>query len=221
MTASPTTDLKSLTQQSGVTAPPEQPPIEALLPDEQPEKKAKKEKKKKKKASRGVETMYRTTLANHLRLSEMADQKANLMISINTILISITMTSFFKPMGGLEKLLIPEIMLLVVSLITVIIAIFATKPNYAPPANRIVGDRPLDLLFFGDYTQLTATEYREAVRDLTADEKRLYESLSNNIYAQGKVLHRKYRLLTVAYNFFMVGFTIVVLSSVVLLLVQR
>lgn len=192
----------------------------APLPDEIAGKKEKKdkEKKKKKKASRGIETMYRTTLANHLRLSEMADQKANLMISINTILVSIIMSSFFKPVGGMENLVIPEIMLLVVSLVTVVISLFATKPNYAPPATRNVGDRPLDLLFFGDYTQLTVQEYREAVRDLTSDEKRLYESLSNNIYAQGKVLHKKYRLLTVAYTFFMIGFSIVVISSVIALI---
>jgi hypothetical protein len=185
------------------------------------EKKKKKKKKEKAKASRGVETMYRTTLANHLRLSEMADQKANLMITINTLLISITMTSFFKPVGGMENLFIPEIMLLVVSLITVVISLLATKPNVSSSSHRVVGNRPLDLLFFGDYTQLTADEYREAVRDLTSDEKRLYESLSSNIYAQGKVLHKKYRLLTIAYTFFMVGFSAVVISSLIVLVMQR
>jgi hypothetical protein len=190
--------------------------------DEEKKKKDKKKKKEKEKASRGIETMYRTTLANHLRLSEMADQKANLMITINTLLISITMTSFFKPVDGLEKMFIPEIMLLVVSLITVVISLFATKPNVSSSSSqRVVNNRPLDLLFFGDYTQLTADEYREAVRDLTKDEKRLYDSLSSNIYAQGKVLHKKYRLLTIAYTFFMVGFSAVVISSLIVLLTQR
>ena len=75
------------------------------------DKKVKKEKKKQKKASKGVETMFRTTLANHLRLSEMADSKANLMISINTILISLTLTSFLRPDTRVDALLIPEIML--------------------------------------------------------------------------------------------------------------
>jgi hypothetical protein len=193
---------------------------DSSVPDEG--KKKKKKKKEKEKTSRGVETMYRTTLANHLRLSELADQKANLMITINTLLISITMTSFLKPVGGMENLFIPEIMLLVVSLVTVVISLFATKPNVSSSApRRTVGNRPLDLLFFGDYTQLSAEEYREAVRDLTADEKRLYDSLSSNIYAQGKVLHKKYRLLTIAYTFFMVGFSVVVISSLIVLITQR
>ena len=196
--------------------------------DDAVEKKAKKEKKKKKKSGKGVETMFRTTLANHLRLSEMADQKANLMISINAILISITMSSFLKPVTGMERLLIPEILLLIVSLITVIISIFATKPTFslkkkmAPDALDDPGiKRPVDLLFFGDYTQLTAAEYRQQVRDLIEDDKRLYNSLIDNIYAQGRVLVKKYRLLTIAYTFFMIGFSIVVIYCVIVLLLSR
>ena len=198
------------------------------LTDDAAEKKAKKEKKKKKKASKGVETMFRTTLANHLRLSEMADQKANLMISINAILISITMSSFLKPVTGMERLVIPEILLLIVSLITVIISIFATKPTFslkkkmAPDAlDDPSSKRPVDLLFFGDYTQLTAAEYRKQVRDLIEDDKRLYNSLIDNIYAQGRVLVKKYRLLTIAYTFFMIGFSVVVIYCVVVLLLNR
>ncbi|MBO0939913.1 metal-dependent phosphohydrolase [Fibrella sp. HMF5335] len=186
------------------------------------EKKAKKEKKKKKKASKGVETMFRTTLANHLRLSEMADQKANLMISINTILISITISSFLRPMSGMEGLLIPEILLLIVSLITVVISIFATKPSFSLRKNvepRV--SPPIDLLFFGDYTQLSAAQYREQLRLLIANEEGLYNSMIDNIYAQGLVLSKKYRLLTVAYNFFMVGFSVVVISSLIMLVARR
>ena len=192
------------------------------------EKKAKKEKKKKKKASKGVETMFRTTLANHLRLSEMADSKANLMISINAILISITLTSFLKPDNRLDGMLVPEILLLIVSLVTVVISIFATKPTFslrkkmAPDAiDEPTIKRPIDLLFFGDYTQLTAAEYRKQLRELIEDDKRLYNSLIDNIYAQGRVLAKKYRLLTVAYNFFVVGFSVVVISCVIALLLKR
>ena len=206
--------------------------ISASAGEEVAAKKAKKEKKKQKKSSKGVETMFRTTLANHLRLSEMADSKANLMISINTILISITLTAFIKPDGRADMLLVPEIMLLFVSLVTVVISIFATKPTFslkkkmAPdPVNDSVNDptrqRPIDLLFFGDYTQLTAAEYREQVRDLITDEKRLYNSLIDNIYAQGRVLAKKYRLLTIAYSFFMVGFSVVVVSCIIALLLAR
>ena len=166
--------------------------------------------------------MFRTTLGNHLRLSEMADQKANLMITINTLLISITISSFIRPVAGADGLLVPEILLLIVSLVTVVISIFATKPSFS--LRKHVMPRihpPIDLLFFGDYTQLSAAEYREQLRLLIANEEGLYNSLIDNIYAQGLVLSKKYRLLTVAYNFFMIGFSVVVISSLVMLLARR
>lgn len=207
--------------EAAITPVVSEPPVEAAV-TEKKVKKEKKEKKKKKKNSKGVETMFRTTLANHLRLSEMADQKANLMISINTILISITISSFLRPMTGLEGLLIPEILLLIVSLVTVVISIFATKPSFSLRKNVMPRTHPpIDLLFFGDYTQLSASEYRDQVRQLIENEEGLYNSMIDNIYAQGLVLSKKYRQLTVAYNFFMVGFSVVVLSSLVTLLVQR
>ena len=197
-------------------------PDEAVAVATAVEKKVKKEKKKKKKASKGVETMFRTTLGNHLRLSEMADQKANLMITINTLLISITISSFLHPVAGADGLVVPEILLLIVSLITVIISIFATKPSFSLRKHVMPRTHPpIDLLFFGDYTQLSAAEYRDQVRLLIANEEGLYNSLIDNIYAQGLVLSKKYRLLTVAYNFFMVGFSVVVISSLVMLVARR
>ena len=42
--------------------------------------------------TRGIETMFRITSKNHLTLSGMADNKANIMISINSIILSILMT---------------------------------------------------------------------------------------------------------------------------------
>ena len=214
------TDQTNLPEEPIVRLPVDE-PMEAALAETKV-KKEKKEKKKKKKASKGVETMFRTTLANHLRLSEMADQKANLMISINTILISITISSFLRPMSGMESLLIPEILLLIVSLITVVISIFATKPSFSLRKNVMPRvSPPIDLLFFGDYTQLSAAQYRDQLRLLIANEENLYNSMIDNIYAQGRVLSKKYRLLTVAYNFFMVGFSVVVLSSLIMLVVKR
>ena len=85
-------------------------------------------KEKEKKSSRTVETMYRTTMANHIRLSEMADRKAGLMVSINSIIISI-MTSFLvHEFAANPKLLYSTIVLVVVCLLTITFALLSTKP---------------------------------------------------------------------------------------------
>ncbi len=178
--------------------------------------------KKKKKASKGVETLFRTTLSNHLKLSEMADRKANLMISINSIIISIVISGYVRKLDVPASLLLPSMMLLVVCLVTIVTSLIATNPTISPTAKRRTAptDATPDLLFFGDYTRLTADEYRSKLRKLLENDDKLYNSLINNIYAQGQVLAHKYRLLKFAYQFFMIGFSAVVIWVVIVLFIS-
>ncbi len=175
--------------------------------------------KKKKKRSKGVETLFRTTLASHLKLSEMADRKANLMISINAILISLTLSSLVKPADRNEALFVPSLLLVGVCLITIVVALMVTNPTLSSkPTAGVPKGKRADLLFFDGYVHLTAPEYRRSLRALIADEENLYNSLIDNIYAQGRVLSRKYRLLRFAYGFFMVGFSTAILCALQVLI---
>lgn len=175
---------------------------------------AKPKKEKKEKAKKGVETLFRTMMSNHIKLSEMADRKANLMISINTIIVSITISAYARQFDTPATLLIPSLLLLMVCLITIVVSLIATNPTTTSPVKRAAvsdDDRPVDLLFFGSYTRLTADQYRRQLRKLLKNDDDLYTSLIDNLYAQGLVLSRKYRLLKFAYQFFMIGFSVVVL----------
>ena len=176
--------------------------------------------KRNKKASKGVETLFRTTMSNHMKLSEMADRKANLMISINTIIVSITISAYARRFDMPTNLLIPSLLLLAVCLVTIIVSLIATNPTIAPIKkwNSPPVERPVDLLFFGYYSQLSGDDYRQKLRKLLSNDEDVYNSLINNIYAQGQVLSRKYRLLKFAYQFFMIGFSIVVITVVIALL---
>ncbi|WP_206170607.1 Pycsar system effector family protein [Spirosoma pollinicola] len=201
--------------------PPEDQSSEIAVPDSQKRNKPKKEKGKK--TSKGVETLFRTTLSNHMKLSEMADSKANLMISINTIIVSITISAYARKFDAPAILLIPSLLLLTVCLVTIIVSLIATNPTISPLAKRgsTPKERPIDLLFFGYYTQLTATDYRTELRKLLTNDEDLYTSLIDNIYTQGLVLSRKYRLLKFAYQFFMIGFSAVIISVIITLIVMQ
>ncbi|WP_198174767.1 Pycsar system effector family protein [Spirosoma arboris] len=196
----------------GITAPPA-----ASEPEVPQSKKSKKDKK----ASKGVETLFRTTMSNHMKLSEMADRKANLMISINAIIVSITISAYARKFDAPDNLLIPSLLLLTVCLVTIIISLIATNPTISPIKKwgSLPENRPVDLLFFGYYSQLSVDEYRHKLRKLLGNDEDLYNSMIDNIYAQGQVLSRKYRLLKYAYQFFMLGFSVVVISVVIALLV--
>lgn len=179
-------------------------------------------KKKKKKVSSGVETLFRTTLSSHIRLSEMADRKANLMISINSIVISIVISAYARNFDAPAELLLPSILLLAVCLTTIILSLIATNPTISPIKQKTdPSPAPMDLLFFGQYTRLTVDEYRHSLLTLLSREEDVYMSMINNIYAQGQVLSRKYRLLKWAYQFFMIGFSVVVLLVIISLLLTH
>ncbi|WP_187264357.1 Pycsar system effector family protein [Pontibacter beigongshangensis] len=169
-------------------------------------------KEKEQKVSKGIETMFRTTMASHLQLSVIADSKANMMISVNAIIASIMISSFFNNFQDVPHLLLPSILLTVVCLLTVIFAIRSTRPNIK---NTAVPEHKIDFLFFGDFVQLKPDSYREGIRNIMRDHNLLYNSMADNIYLQGLVLARKYRLLKLSYTVFAFGLGLVLISYIV------
>jgi len=171
------------------------------------------EKAKKIKPSRTIDTMFRTTMSNHVHLTMLADRKAALMISINSIIISVMMSFLFNKFDANPQLLLPTALMAGVSLLTITFAVLSTRPTIKPrSATAPTGNSDsLDLLFFGDYLSLSPEDYRMKMKELITSDDKLHDSLIDNIYIQGQVIGRKFRLLAVAYNVFMYGFPVVII----------
>jgi hypothetical protein len=183
---------------------------------EKPKEKPKKDKKKK--PSRSVETMFRTTLSSHLQLSTMADQKAALMVSTNSIIISIMVTFLVQEFSANPKLFIPTGLMVIVCLLTITFALLSTRPSVkSRTERRDIKKSKIDLLFFGDYLAMSSEEYKEAMKTMLTNEERLHDSMIDNIYAQGRVVERKYRLLKISYSIFIIGFPLVLVCYLVVL----
>ncbi|WP_298740585.1 Pycsar system effector family protein [uncultured Chitinophaga sp.] len=176
-----------------------------------------KEAKKTGKFGRGVETMFRTTSTNHIRLSSMADSKAHIMISTNAIIISILLSVLLRKLEDNPNLIIPSFILLATSVVTIIYSVLATRPNITN--GRFTRDdiekKRTNLLFFGNFHGMTLEEYGWGMTEMMKDANFLYGSLIQDIYHLGVVLGQKYRLLRIAYNIFMWGLIISVLAFVV------
>ena len=190
-------------------------PIEPL----KKEKKDKKEKKNKKEGAKTVSTMFRNLMSNHLQISALADRKAGLLVSINALIISI-MTSFLvHEFAANPKLLIPTCLLVAICLLTITFALLCTRPNVKPLSKKPQSDdfQKIDLLFFGDYTQLSVEDYKTAMKEMMANDVQLHDKMIENIYAQGTIIKKKYRLLKIAYTIFIIGFPIAVVSYLITL----
>lgn len=165
---------------------------------------------------RGVDTLFRVTLNNHTRLSDIADSKANILLSVNAIVISIALSTLVPKLGSPknEYLLLPSIVMLLSSVVSIIFAILATKPNvtYESFNEEDIKNKKVNLLFFGNFYQMSLDAYEEAMQELMKDRDYLYNSMTRDLYYLGKVLERKYRLLSITYTIFMIGTVLSVLT---------
>ena len=204
-------------------------------------KKAEKKAKKKEKEQvdtlaqpkRGIETMFRTMYSNHMKLSDMADKKASMMISLNAVIMSVIITylgaksSVLAPTGGTSFtrnpiLAVPMGILLLTSLCSVTSAILSAQPDvtsfkWLKRNPTIATNRRVNLLFFGQFTKLSLQHFQEGMRELMRQKDMLYTNMVTDVYYLGEVLDRKYKLLRVSYSIFMVGLILTTLSFLIVL----
>lgn len=177
------------------------------------DKKEKKEKKPKK-TERGVETMFRVMSSNHIRLSDMADSKAQILLTISSIIVSLLVSVVFRKLEEEPRLIVPAVILTATSLTTVVFTILVTLPKLTQGRfnKEDIEKKRANLLFFGNYHRMPVEEYEWALKRVMADSDFLYGSLIRDNYNLGVILERKYRKLRVAYSVFMFGFIASVLS---------
>jgi len=183
-------------------------------------KKAAKGKKtdKEDKPERGIETMFRVTLNNHTRLSQIADSKANILLSVNAIIISISLSTLIPKLDspGNIHLIVPTFILILFSVLSIIFAILSTKPKVTSGSfmRKEIDEKKVNLLFFGNFHQMPLEEYQWAMNEMMKDRDYLYNSMIKDLYFLGLVLHRKYKLLRTTYTIFMIGIIVSVVAFV-------
>jgi HD superfamily phosphodiesterase len=169
-------------------------------------------------ATKGIQTMLRLTSENQMKLSDMADHKANILISVNAIIISVILSVLLRRLTTEEYLAVPTIIFLLVSVVTIVIAILATRPKISSDgtfSQQDILDKKTNLLFFGNFYRASHEEYETAMRKMMRDSDYLYSSVIKDIFMLGVVLGRKYRLIRLAYNIFMIGIIVSVIAFAV------
>lgn len=178
-----------------------------------------KKKSKEAKAERGIDTMFRTTLNNHNNLSGLVDNKANILLSVNAIIISVSLTTIIPKLDNPSNahLIIPTLILIISSVIAITFAILATRPSVTKGSftRTEVDEKKVNLLFFGNFYKMSFEDYNWAMNELMKDKEYLYNSMIKDLYHLGIVLEKKYSLLRIAYTVFMFG---IILSVVAFLI---
>lgn len=174
-------------------------------------KKKKKDRKKDQLGSaRGIETMFRTSYRTHIDMSSLADNKANIMISINGLIMSIIIASIFSRIDTNPWLAVPTTLLLVGCLISMVFAVLAARPRVSSRLLTLdeVRQNRANILFFGNFVNMNQTDFLDGMVALLGDTDKLYTSMMRDLYSLGGVLARKYRLLRTAYTLFMISLVV-------------
>ena len=173
--------------------------------------------KKAKEAERGISTVFRIMAQNQNNLSSMADSKANILISVNSIILSIIISTMFVQIEKTPNLLFPVIILVTVCVAAIVFAILATRPNvsHGTFTQEDIKNKKTNLLFFGNFHGMGLQDYSWAMEEMLGDRDYLYSSVVKDNYFLGIVLAKKYRYLRIAYNIFMWGLIIAILAFAV------
>ncbi len=160
--------------------------------------------------SRGVDSMFRMTARNQINLSSIADNKSNILISLNGIIISLGIAFLIRKFEETPEIIFPTIVFLVFSLTTIVLAILSTRPHISGGkfTKEDIEQMKVNLLFFGSFYNMEVEDYEWAIKEMIDNDKYLYSTMIKDQFYLGKVLARKYKLLRAAYFVFMFGLII-------------
>ena len=170
-------------------------------------KKKKKKKEAKEKPDKGIETLFRVNLRNHVNLSRIADDKANTLISVNGIIISIVLSTLFPKLDNNQFLMWPALTLVTFSIITIVICIVSTIPRttHGFVSKDDILNKRGNLTFFGNFHKMGISDFEWGIGELMKDRDYLYNTMSRDLYYLGVVLNKKYTYLRWGYIIFVTG----------------
>lgn len=167
---------------------------------------------------RAIQTLFRTTSKNHYTLNEMVDRKASIMITTNSIILSLVISGIIGR-GELEHPVhyIPIAMLTLTSIISIIFAILSTRPNKTQGhfSEQEIRSKQGNLLYFGNFHNMKLRDYEWGMLQMLNDSDYLYSSMVRDLYFLGQTLNKKYKHIRIALNVFLIGFVISLLCFVI------
>jgi predicted metal-dependent HD superfamily phosphohydrolase len=179
--------------------------LKKILKNEDPEK--------------AIQSVFRITLKNHIKLSDIADTKANILLSVNAIIISIALSNLIPKLDNPSNtyLIIPTLIFLLFTVVSIVLSIIATRPNVTSGkfTKEDVKNKQVNLLFFGNFHKMSLHEYQWAMTEMLNDKDYIYSSMTKDLYFLGLVLQRKYSILRLTYTIFMTGIIVSVIAFAV------
>ncbi len=196
------------------------------IPGDVVKKKKKKKKVKSTLPERDIQTWFRLTSRNLYTRRQQLDAKANILLSVNAVMLTLAAGTVYPSIDGHVPLLIAMLPVSLANLIAMFLCVRAMRPHIPLRGGTFedweVQNNEMRLTTFDYYYRMPEDSYVTAVEDLLKSQDSIHTSLINDIYELGILLARRYALLDLAYRIFMIGvFSSTLLFTFVEILVAR
>lgn len=142
--------------------------------------------------------LLRTTMQAQYQLSQMADQKANMVLGASFVIFTVSIS-----LGNTGARPLPLMILGAAAFAAACLAVLAVLPSVKVPPRP---DGPANILFFGSFTQVSEDEFIDRLMTVAKDPRQSFEAFAHDIYQNGRVLaFKKYRFLGFAYRILLGG----------------
>lgn len=166
--------------------------------------------KAKQRDERGIQTLFKTTIKNHYTLNEMVDKKASIMITVNSIILSLIMGGQIGKTEEITIAVLPILGLSLASIMSIVFAVVAIRPimTQGDFTEEEIRNKEGNLLYFGNFHNMHFRDFEWAFLQMLSDKNHLYGSMIRDYYYQGIGLSRKYRYIRYSLTIFLFGFGI-------------
>lgn len=167
---------------------------------------------------RGIQTLFRTTSKNHYTLKTLVDDKARIMITVNSIILSLIIGQVIgtKETGNIYSQL-PFIVFAVVNVLSILFAVIAITPiqTQGKFTEKEVRNKQGNLLYFGNFHNMKYQDFEWGFLQMLNDKDYLYLSFIKDLYYQGVQLQKKFRFIRFSLNIFLLG---IILTAIIYLI---
>ncbi len=159
---------------------------------------------------RGIETWFRLASKNLYTRRSIVDTKSNILITVNAIMISAIMGSFYPRLSEDAHLIYGIVPIVLGNLISMVYAILATRPKIGTGifSDADVREGKVSLMTFDDYYKMPLEVYEKAVEQMMQNGEFLYDTIKVDLHRLGVDLSHRYNSIRIAYNIFIIGLII-------------
>jgi hypothetical protein len=155
--------------------------------------------------ARGIQTLFRNVSRNHYTLLKMVDNKAKIILTVNSIITSLFFgLRFINPETKEITINIGTRVLVISSMLSMVFALFSMLPHrYFGKSFNKSGYK--GALYAENFSRGSLEEFKKEFERIMSKGQNIYDEMIGDLYFLGKVISIKQRILTLSVVIFLIG----------------